>query len=50
MIVYPMGLPPHEEVQAMLDDDEDLAAKPDGKIAVPPEACVVIGFVVCVFL
>eukprot|EP00053_Salpingoeca_punica_P005807 m.56650 g.56650 ORF g.56650 m.56650 type:complete len:291 (-) comp13406_c0_seq1:110-982(-) len=27
MIVYPMGLPPHDEVKAMLDDTEDLSGK-----------------------
>ena len=27
MIVYPMGLPPHEEVKYILEDDEDLGGK-----------------------
>ena len=36
MIVYPMGLPPHDEVHAMLTDTEDLDGKQDAKLVVPP--------------
>lgn len=34
MIVYPMGLPPHEEVRINLEDDEDLSGKQASKIVI----------------
>ncbi len=34
MIVYPMGLPPHDDVKAMLDDTEDLSGSGDAKMVV----------------
>jgi hypothetical protein len=36
MIVYPMGLPPYDEVQAILEDDEDLAGKQASKEVIEP--------------
>eukprot|EP00051_Salpingoeca_urceolata_P026910 m.479242 g.479242 ORF g.479242 m.479242 type:complete len:291 (+) comp21377_c0_seq1:154-1026(+) len=35
MIVYPMGLPPHEDVDAILNDDEDLSGTQAAKEVVP---------------
>eukprot|EP00055_Hartaetosiga_balthica_P017081 m.111924 g.111924 ORF g.111924 m.111924 type:complete len:288 (-) comp9243_c2_seq6:4407-5270(-) len=41
MIVYPMGLPPYDEVQIILDDDEDLSGRQAEKEVVPPDvACL----------
>eukprot|EP00049_Salpingoeca_infusionum_P015941 m.316890 g.316890 ORF g.316890 m.316890 type:complete len:72 (+) comp15983_c1_seq18:9185-9400(+) len=37
MIVYPMGLPKYEDVQAILDDAEDLSGKQAGKEVIPVE-------------
>jgi len=34
MIVYPMGLPPHEEVRVVLEDDEDLSGKQASKMVI----------------
>jgi len=36
MIVYPMGLPKYDEVQAILDNDEDLAGKQAAKQVYQP--------------
>lgn len=35
MIVYPMGLPPYDEVQACLDDKEELGGRQAGKEVIP---------------
>eukprot|EP00037_Helgoeca_nana_P008381 m.74497 g.74497 ORF g.74497 m.74497 type:complete len:292 (-) comp18900_c0_seq1:2819-3694(-) len=36
MIVYPMGLPPYDEVQHILHGSEDLGGREDGKAVIPP--------------
>ena len=36
MIVYPMGLPPYDEVQHILNDTEDLSGRDDGKAVIAP--------------
>lgn len=35
MIVYPMGLPPHEAVKLMLEDKENLTGQQDAKMVIP---------------
>jgi hypothetical protein len=37
MIVYPMGLPPYDEVQHILNDTEDLSGREDGKAVIAPD-------------
>jgi hypothetical protein len=37
MIVYPMGLPPYEEVQTIIDNVEDLAGKQAFKMVIPED-------------
>eukprot|EP00041_Stephanoeca_diplocostata_P024106 m.603452 g.603452 ORF g.603452 m.603452 type:complete len:292 (+) comp22453_c0_seq1:130-1005(+) len=39
MIVYPMGLPPYDEVQHILNDTEDLTGREEGKLVIPTEEC-----------
>lgn len=34
MIVYPMGMPPHEEVRIILEDNEDLSGKQASKVVI----------------
>jgi len=34
MIVYPMGMPPHEEVRIILENDEDLTGKQASKLVI----------------
>jgi len=41
MIVYPMGLPPHDPIQAEFDNREDLSGQQASKLVIPVHQCAV---------
>ena len=53
MIVYPMGLPPHDPIKMEFDNEEDLAGTQVGVLVywtvVSPQVIILIGYLIINF-